>query len=285
LEKERDELRRELNEAHRKLKLKEKELAEQQKNSLIAIEKAKKNHEEEVLRSLSGVISQNQLDIILKKKKAVHWSTDDISKAFALRYFGVRGYTFLREKLNYPLPGLSSLRRWASRMDMRSGMLHDVFRLMAANSFDLSDLDRLTILQFDEMKVARTFEYDRVRDQVIGRHSQMQVVMARGLIKKWKQPVFVDFDKKMTTSLLIDIIKELDKNNCTVCAIVSDCGGGNVGLWRQLDISTEKTYFIHPLDSKKKMFVFADPPHLIKLVRNWFLDTGFVLGNGDLLSK
>lgn len=54
---------------------------------------------------LSSVFSQNQLDLIMKKKKKVHWSKDEISKAFTLRYFSKRAYIYVKNELNYPLPG------------------------------------------------------------------------------------------------------------------------------------------------------------------------------------
>jgi len=54
---------------------------------------------------LSSVFSQNQLDLMMKKKKKVHWSRNEISKAFTLRYFSKRAYIYVKNELNYPLPG------------------------------------------------------------------------------------------------------------------------------------------------------------------------------------
>jgi len=46
----------------------------------------------------------------------------------------------------------------------------------------------------------------------------------------------------------------------------------------------EKTWFEHPADSNKKVFVFADAPHLVKLIRNHFLDSGLVV-RGHVLTQ
>lgn len=71
-------------------------------------------------------------------------------------------------------------------------------------------------------------------------------------------------------------------------AIVSDCGGGNVGLWKKLDISCSRSEinnsFKHPITGNN-VYVFADAPHMLKLLRNWFIDFGFVLSNGKILKK
>lgn len=51
---------------------------------------------------LSSIFSKNQLDLIMKKKR-VHWSRDEISKAFSLRYFSKRAYVYVKDELKYHL--------------------------------------------------------------------------------------------------------------------------------------------------------------------------------------
>lgn len=80
----------------------------------------------------------------------------------------------------------------------------------------------------------------------------------------------------MTAHILKDIITNLGNIGFTVVAVVSDMGSTNQGLWKELKIDMESVYFDNPTDTSKKVFVFADVPHLIKLVRNHFLDSGFI---------
>ena len=80
---------------------------------------------------------------------------------------------------------------------MRNGVLEDVLNIMKLNGDGLQDYEKLTVLMFDEVKISTTMEYDVLRDEVVGPHSQMQVVMARGVASPWKQPIYIDFDKKM----------------------------------------------------------------------------------------
>lgn len=61
---------------------------------------------------------------------------------------------------------------------------------------DLADYEKLTVLIFDEVKVCNTIEYDTLQDEVLGPHSQMQIVKVRGIASLWKQPVYVDFNQK-----------------------------------------------------------------------------------------
>lgn len=118
---------------------------------------------------------------------------------------------------------------------MRNGILEDVIRMMQLNSNTLQDYEKLTILMFDEVKISSTMEYDVLRDEVVGPHSQMQVVMARGIASQWKQPIFVGFDQKMTKSILFSIIDSLNQIGFNVLCCVSDCGGRNVGLCKALE--------------------------------------------------
>lgn len=60
----------------------------------------------------------------------------------------------------------------------------------------------------------------------------MQVVMARGIASKWKQPIFVGFDIKMTKSLLFYIIQNLNDIEfkvicCAVTVVVATLVCGN----------------------------------------------------------
>lgn len=129
---------------------------------------------------------------------------------------------------------------------MRNGLLLDVINIMKLNGDTLENYEKLNVLMFDEVKVSSTIEFDVLRDEFIGPHNQMQVVMVRGIASQWKRPIFVDFDKKMTKDILFNIIENLDKIGFKVICSVSDCGGGNVGLWKALEVNYEQPTFFLP---------------------------------------
>jgi len=103
----------------------------------------------------------------------------------------------------------------------------------------------------------------------------------------------------MTKNILLNIIAALYKINYIVVAITSDSGPTNIALRNELNIGVgmsksqqgknedcreKKCFFEHPADKSLKIFVFADAPHLIKLLRNNFIDSGFLI-NGKMLMK
>lgn len=160
---------------------------------------------------------------------------------------------------------------------MRKGVLEDVLTLLKIAGTQMTDREKITVLVYDEMSVQSTTEYDRKNDEIIGPHSEMQVVMARGLFAQWKQPIFVGFDVQVTKDLLDDLITRLYNIGFIVIANVHDCGAGNRGVWRDCGVNheTKQTTMKHPCTGND-VFFFPDAPHLYKLFRNWLLDRGFL---------
>lgn len=114
--------------------------------------------------------------------------------------------------------------------------------------------------------------------------------MARGIFKKWKQSVYYNFDEPMSREILFTVLQHLYRAGYIVVAIVCDMSPTNMKLWRGLSIvidtnnycnsnmTTEKQRFItHPVDNSLKIYFYADAPHLLKLARSDFFDSGFCL--------
>ena len=112
-----------------------------------------------------------------------------------------------------------------------------------------------------------------------------QVIFARGLVHNWKQPIYTAFDEAMKKEKLFFGITEMENRGAKIIQIVSDMGGSNRGLWRELGVSAQRPFFEHPLDESRIIFVMADPPHLIKLVRNNLLTHGFDLPLGGQINR
>jgi len=92
---------------------------------------------------------------------------------------------------------------------------------------DMDTKDKLTVLSFDEMYLSHQIDFDKSKEQVIGPHKTVQVVMARGLVSSWKQPVFYKYDTPMTPEILNDIICNLHDIGFNVISIVNDMGPTN----------------------------------------------------------
>ena len=95
--------------------------------------------------------------------------------------------------------------------------------------------------------------------------------MVRGLASKWKQPVgyFLSSGPIKATilrSLTKQCIDKIDKTGLNVVALVCDQGSNNRSFIQHPEkVIIERPYIMH---GNKQVFVFYDPPHLLKNVRN-----------------
>lgn len=61
--------------------------------------------------SLEKIFTPNQLTFLMKTKKSVRWTDDEIFEAIKLRFFSLSMYSYLRKEKGYPFPGKSFIRR------------------------------------------------------------------------------------------------------------------------------------------------------------------------------
>ncbi|KAG5875242.1 hypothetical protein JTB14_001988 [Gonioctena quinquepunctata] len=108
-------------------------------------------------------------------------------------------------------------------IQMKQGILPDILNFMRLAGEQLTEMQKCVVLQYDEMKLKSVLEFDNAEDEIVGPYNYMQVIMVRGLFSKWKQPIFIDFDTKITKIyLLMEVINKLYDISYTVAACVSD---------------------------------------------------------------
>lgn len=69
--------------------------------------------------ALAKIFTKGQLEK-LKTKKQIRWSVEDIASAISLYAGGPRSYRLLRKR-GYPLPAVSTIKRWASKVNLQPG--------------------------------------------------------------------------------------------------------------------------------------------------------------------
>jgi hypothetical protein len=224
--------------------------------------------------------------ILRKKIRPALWTEKEIVRGLVLRTLSMKAYKYLRRAKIMPLPGISTLRRWIKGFQVKEGIQHDTLhvlrRLRESNS---SPYFKLSVLSFDEMKVAESVTYEARADQVFGTHRQAQVAMIRGLTHTYKQPIYAGFDKTMTIDLLTEVICAVENEGFHIVAVVSDMGSTNQTLFRKMGITESRPFFDNPADHSRRIFVLHDVPHLVKLARNHLLDKGYILPGGETLMR
>lgn len=183
---------------------------------------------------METIFTEGQIKKIMCPK-ALHWNSEDISSAICFHAAGPRAYNHLYEK-GFRLPSLSTLQRWCSKIEIKEGLIQVSLDFMG-NATNMSEQEKICILVFDEMKILETHEYDNSGDFVRKPTNFVHVLMARGLWKSWKHPIFFDFDCPMNTEILVSIVNKLGAAGYVVVGIVCDMGPSNRTLWKQLGVT------------------------------------------------
>lgn len=74
---------------------------------------------------------------------------------------------------------------------------------------------------------------------------------------------------------MFEIVQKIERIDFILAGMISGLGPSNVEVWKIRDISIDNLSFVNPAPPDRRVYVFADAPHLTKLIRNKFLDSGF----------
>ncbi|XP_077259728.1 uncharacterized protein LOC143896053 [Temnothorax americanus] len=206
------------NKLMRKLKIANKMLEVRNRKILKLLDK--KRYYKEILER---IFTPGQINILLdpkKKQKKTRWCAEDIAAAINLRSISPKAYRYLRTTMKIPLPSFSTLGKWAQKLNMEEGILKDVLLIMKQKAKTMKSFEKLAVISYDEVYISDQMSIDRKEEQVIGQHRTCQVMMARGLFSKWKQPVFYEYDKPVTKENLTEILEQLFEYGFTVVAAI-----------------------------------------------------------------
>ncbi|XP_072396484.1 uncharacterized protein [Diabrotica undecimpunctata] len=168
------------------------------RDNLIASLQEKIKFLEEGQSIIGNLFSNTQLRKLEHSKTRLRWSVEDICKSIVIYSAGPRAYRLLLKK-GYPFPAVSTLRSWLAKIKIAPGILKKVFNIMK--------FAEMKIRAFDEMKIRKNYLYDKANDETLTPYSYVQVVMLRGLFRSWKQPIFYDFDFKLSKDKLFELIQ------------------------------------------------------------------------------
>ena len=240
-----------------------------------------------VKKRLNSHFSEAQLDLILDKTRVYSkkWVNQDFKFAMLVKMISPKVLTLLRKSKILPLPSNSTLKKKFAFLYVTPVYIHSSLEYLKHLVPRLKPGEEFACLSFDEMKLVERAEWDQKIDAVIGPHKQAQTFMVRSLTGKWKFPIYVDFyTPKISKSLLLQIIFQLESIGIKVLITTCDMAGGNQGLARSLGIFQDKktsealgveqenVTFPNPWDSDREVFFSFDWIHGFKNLRNHMLD-------------
>ena len=105
--------------------------------------------------------------------------------------------------------------------------------MLKIKAMDLSPLDRVVVLSFDEVHLKRDISYDSTTDSIVGPHSKVNTMLARGLFSNYKFPIWYNYHRKGETlgpKEINEIISNLQNEGFHIIAIVCDNAKSNQKL-------------------------------------------------------
>jgi hypothetical protein len=201
----------------------------------------------------------SQLRLLTRRKNGRRYTVTDKSFALSLYYSSPQAYRMCCKL--FCLPSVSMLRLWMSKIDVSPGFCEDVFVLMKQKGSKMTDSERVCALVFDEISLKTSVSYDCKTDCIVGYENFGQlgstgklanhalVLMARGLLTKWKQPLAYFLVSNTTSAdLLKRIIEQCigklsDVGFTTVC-IICDQGATNQQMFKLFGVTPDQPYML-----------------------------------------
>lgn len=247
----------------------------------------------DILKTLKNTFTENQIRMLLGSEENCQWKLQEIFDAYKLKQMSSdEVYSYLSKDKKYPLPPLSSLKLCMSLLKLNftnDGICTKNFEFMEIFAKTKSDYEKITILSLNEFKLESLFGYNENTDEIMSPTKSVQIVMAYGLFSNWKQPVYINHNSnKFNRSTLLCITEILLKLGYNIVAFVTDCK--KYKLWQELQITIKKPYIeICNKTSKstilKRIYVYFDPSDILRIMRYWYLESGFILKDKTAVTK
>lgn len=219
-----------------------------------------------------------------------------------LRYYSPRAYDYVRHKFCKNLPHPVTIKKWyqQSQVETESGICQRSFELLKQKVVDMRSQGKELIcgLVHDEMAIKQHVQYLDATKEFCGFinfgkvpddcenlpiASNVLMFLLNGISIPFNMPIAYYFVTSLEgidkVILLTTIIKMLTDIGVIILNSTFDGATSNITACEILgcsyDLDNFHPYFKNP-DNDSRIFTFFDPPHMMKLIRNY-------IGNGNII--
>jgi hypothetical protein len=217
-----------------------------------------------------------------RKTRANEYSENIRKFAVSLHFLSPKAYNFVREKLNGNLPHPKTISKWYCNVDAAPGFSKEAFEMIQIRAKYSNKKKMLCSLVFDEMAIRKYVEWDGHRYyglvdlgtgmncESMGLASQVLTFMLVSVNESWKIPLGYFFINSLSSSKKAELLNQcfnlLFECGISVMNVTFDGAQSNLSVCRilgcNLDVDNLKT------EMNNGIFIFPDPSHMVKLVRN-----------------
>lgn len=251
-----------------------------------SVEYMQKNLNEPSFNFLMSQLQQQKIE-----PKGRRYTLNDKIFALSLMKQSPKGYKLFRKV--FAVPSRKTLTNLLGTVPFNAGINYAIFEQLKEAVKKIKDLDKYCTIIFDEITIDPSLTYNTKADLIMGFQDngtgqkipvfadKAMVFMARGIHKKWKQPLAYYFSAggmkaPEIARALKEIIRIASASGLNVIATICDQGAPNVSAINQLYRETNEQFlrseqenqlFGFTIDSKEIVPLY-DPPHLLKGIKN-----------------
>ena len=210
-------------------------------------------------------------------------------------------YWALKESSVIKLPSERTLRDYSKIFHPNAGFRLKVFAELKEQASNLCGVEKYVTLMFDELSVQDDLVFNRITDQLVGFFNlgdeenklfwkeascniaaHALVFMVRGIASRLKFSLGYFETTTATSSMLYPLVWRAiglceRYAGLKVIAVVSDKATSNQKLYRMMSTGGAVTYKaknVFSAEPNQHLFLFSDPPHLLKTIRNNLANSG-----------
>ncbi|RVE40704.1 hypothetical protein evm_014645 [Chilo suppressalis] len=207
--------------------------------------------------------------------------------ACTLHFYSPKAYQYVRKKFQTCLPHPRTIRKWYESIDAQPGFTKESLEAIKLKA-DNTKYRLICNLVMDEMAIRQRVEWDGkemhgyvdicksgTESDSLPIAKEALVFLLTAINGAWKVPVgyfLVDgVSGQQRANLVIQCLELLHETGVDVTSLTFDGCPANLTMAKELGCNLDtdhlKTDFEHPV-IKKPVYIFPDPCHMLKLVRN-----------------
>ena len=221
--------------------------------------------------------------ILNYSSKKPKWTESSIRECILFHHVSPRGYLHAKKRL-MKLPCKNTLKQYTGSIATQEGVNNLIKERLTQELLLLNESEKFASLIIDEMAIQPKCLYDKGLDMVFGFSGAKKKVLANrllcfvinGLSTNYQIPCAYFFTKNLSGkklfSLTSKVISEVENCGFLIVRVVTDNHKSNALMFRKFSQGKIKPVIPHPCDDKRLLFLSFDPSHIIKNLRNQFLE-------------
>lgn len=232
--------------------------------------------------------------------------------SFRIQFHSTGAYRELRKFFNNRLPTIRCLQKWLRSVDSKPGITQAALDIIAekAKLYKQEGKQLCVCLMDDETGINGQPSWNEETMKFVGfdetikskgprkRNSSNEENTKTPLVKNAlvymvcgddfriavAYKFLVSMDAVDRAAFTLEVIRAIDKTGAKVISLTSDGLAANLSVARLLgaDLKNNKPYFMRPNGLKEKIYIVLDPPHMIKLLRQYLSRKKLQHGENEL---